>query len=264
MRATPILLITLGIVVNRIDSHKSTEYNELWSVWKSQYDKQYENEKEEEIRRSKWIENIEKIHSHNLRYDLGLETFTLGINQFTDIDWKEFHSQYAMNKQLEIPESSYIEEDYDVNNVGWTPESYDWRHLNIVNEPRDQDQDCMANSSDVVVQSIGFKFHRHGYETILKWALYNEGPYVISMNIDENFLSYKSGIYQSETCTHYNLNQSMLLVGYGYDNDGVDYWILQNSWGKQWGEQGYVKVRRNNWNMCGIASMAFRPILRSF
>ncbi|CAH8458932.1 unnamed protein product [Heterobilharzia americana] len=138
MRATPILLITLGIVVNRIDSHKSTEYNELWSVWKSQYDKQYENEKEEEIRRSKWIENIEKIHSHNLRYDLGLETFTLGINQFTDIDWKEFHSQYAMNKQLEIPESSYIEEDYDVNNVGWTPESYDWRHLNIVNEPRDQ------------------------------------------------------------------------------------------------------------------------------
>nr|CAX70510.1 Cathepsin L-like proteinase precursor [Schistosoma japonicum] len=334
-----ILLILSKVVCECcVSALETTTLDSLWKIWKRFHDKHYTNRHEEVIRRQNWNENLVKIHLHNLRYDLGVETYEIGLSRFSDVDWNEFRSWYSVGDKLDIPESSYIDEKYDVNNVGWTPDSYDWRHLNIVNEPRDQgscigsyafavtastesqyalhtsnhmnlsvqqfidctriygnmgchggytftlfiylqsfgleteqmypftgeDQDCMANSSDVVVQSIGYKFHRHGYETILKWALYNEGPYVISMNIDEKFLHYKSGIYQSDTCTHYNLNQSMLLVGYGYDNDGIDYWIVQNSWGKKWGESGYVKVRRNNWNMCGIASLAFRPILRGF
>nr|CAH8823249.1 unnamed protein product [Trichobilharzia regenti] len=346
MRVVLILLILLQVVTDTTDSYKLLENyqrNHLWNEWKTHYAKEYANTGEEEIRKAKWLENIEKIWLHNLRYDLGLETFTVGVNQFSDVDWNEYTEKFTFNKQPELLKSlsssaSFVEENYDVNNVGWTPDTYDWRNMNIVNEPRNEgschgsyafavtaatesqyalrtsqkvnlsvqqfidctrlygnmgcygghtftlfiylqnfgleteesypftaeDEDCMANSSDVVVQSIGFKLHRHGYETILKWAVYNEGPYVISMNIDQKFLFYKSGIYQSDTCTHYNLNQSMLLVGYGYDNDGTDYWILQNNWGKKWGEGGYVKVLRNNWNMCGIASLAFRPILRSF
>ncbi|CAH8486053.1 unnamed protein product [Schistosoma intercalatum] len=338
MKFIIILLIMLHILSYNVHSNRTLKFNELWKKWKSLYAKQYNDPNEELIRQRIWNKNLIKIQLHNLRYDLGFETYSIGLSRFTDIEWNEFCSMYKFDKRLIIPESSFIEEDYDVNNIGWTPDSYDWRHLNVVNEPRDEgscigsyafavtavtesqyalrtsnrknfsvqqfidctriygnmgchggytftlfiylqnfgleteenypftgeDQDCLANSSDVIVQSIGYKFHRHGYETILKWAVYNEGPYVISMNIDEKFLHYKSGIYQSDTCTHYNLNQSMLLVGYGYDNDGNDYWILQNNWGTNWGEQGYVKVLRNNWNMCGIASMAFRPILRGF
>ena len=43
-----------------------------------------------------------------------------------------------------------------------------------------------------------------------------------------------------------------LVVDYSTDSDsGMDYWILKNSWGKYWGSSGYMKLARNQNNMCG-------------
>nr|CAX70514.1 Cathepsin L-like proteinase precursor [Schistosoma japonicum] len=121
------------------------------------------------------------------------------------------------------------------------------------------DQECMANSSNVTVRSIGYKSIQNGSESDLRDVICSEGPYVVTMNIDENFLHYKSGIYQSIYCNESNLNQSMAVIGYD-SNEGIDYWILKNSWGTNWGEDGFVYVRRNYGNMCGIASFAFAPV----
>lgn len=48
-----------------------------------------------------------------------------------------------------------------------------------------------------------------------------------------------------------NVNHAVLAVGYGHQ-DGKDYWIVKNSWGTQWGDDGYFKIQRGV-NMCGIA-----------
>ena len=49
------------------------------------------------------------------------------------------------------------------------------------------------------------------------------------------------------------------LVGYGTDASLGDYWIVRNSWGSRWGEEGYFKLARNENNMCGVATEVYYP-----
>ncbi|KXJ79168.1 hypothetical protein RP20_CCG002046 [Aedes albopictus] len=64
-----------------------------------------------------------------------------------------------------------------------------------------------------------------------------------------DFLSSRSGIYDSPDCVSTKLNHAMLVVGYT-----PQYWIIKNWWGS-WGENGYMRIVRGK-NMCGIANFA--------
>ena len=54
------------------------------------------------------------------------------------------------------------------------------------------------------------------------------------------------------------IDHAVLLVGAGTSSGGVDYWILQNQWGVEWGDKGYFYLERGK-NACGIATSVFRP-----
>ncbi|XP_063172873.1 cathepsin S-like [Candoia aspera] len=98
-----------------------------------------------------------------------------------------------------------------------------------------------------------------GNETFLKDAVARIGP--VSVAIDANqptFFLYKQGIYNDPRCTARHLNHAVLVVGYGTEN-GMDYWLLKNSWGTTFGNKGYIKVARNQGNRCGVASYCSYP-----
>ncbi|CDQ90059.1 unnamed protein product [Oncorhynchus mykiss] len=71
---------------------------------------------------------------------------------------------------------------------------------------------------------------------------------------------YKDGAYSSTTCknTTDNVNHAVLAVGYGEKNS-TPYWIVKNSWGTNWGMDGYFLIERGR-NMCGLAACSSYPL----
>lgn len=56
------------------------------------------------------------------------------------------------------------------------------------------------------------------------------------------------------------------MVGYDTSDDGIKYWIVKNSWGPEWGENGYIKMQRgvsDKTGHCGIAMLASYPVKTS-
>lgn len=85
------------------------------------------------------------------------------------------------------------------------------------------------------------------------------GPVSVAVNADY-FQQYAGGVFDEAYCNG-ALNHGVLVVGYG--GEGYQpYWVVKNSWGPSWGESGYIRIARNQGNMCGIASDATYPILR--
>jgi len=65
-------------------------------------------------------------------------------------------------------------------------------------------------------------------------------------------MSYETGIYDDVSCGT-NLNHAVLVVGYGTSDDGVEYWLVKNSWGTDWGDNGYMKFKITDGDgICGI------------
>jgi C1A family cysteine protease len=60
-----------------------------------------------------------------------------------------------------------------------------------------------------------------------------------------DFFSYQDGIYSNADCSKQGVaSHSMLIIGFGTDSQGGDFWLVQNSWGTQWGQQGFAKISR--------------------
>jgi C1A family cysteine protease len=84
------------------------------------------------------------------------------------------------------------------------------------------------------------------------------GP--VSAALNANSLQfYHSGIYDIPDCDVTQTNHAVNIVGYGVEN-GKPYWIIRNSWGADWGENGYFRIARGK-NMCGISSYIITAVL---
>jgi len=100
-----------------------------------------------------------------------------------------------------------------------------------------------------------------GSETSLANAVGSVGPVSVAIDANHNsFMYYTSGVLTIDDCSTSQLDHGVLAVGYG-SSQGQQYWIVKNSWGTDWGINGYVWMRKDHGNMCGIATAASYPVV---
>ncbi|RWR83321.1 senescence-specific cysteine protease SAG39-like protein [Cinnamomum micranthum f. kanehirae] len=111
-----------------------------------------------------------------------------------------------------------------------------------------------------VAQITGYQDVPPNSEDDLMKAVANQP---ISVAVDasgQSFQYYSGGIFEGDCGT--NLDHAVTLVGYGDADDGTKYWLVKNSWGTEWGEEGYIRMKRGvdaAEGVCGITMVASYP-----
>lgn len=77
------------------------------------------------------------------------------------------------------------------------------------------------------------------------------GPVTASFVVYEDIFRYTGGIYHKTKDSGRQIGgHAIKIIGWG-EEKGAPYWIIANSWGADWGENGYFRIMRGR-NECGI------------
>jgi cysteine peptidase B len=116
---------------------------------------------------------------------------------------------------------------------------------------------CNMDKTVVGATITGFKDLPHNEDQMAAFV-YSSGPLGIGVD-GTSFQTYRGGIVTN--CVSSHMNHGVLAVGFD-DNNNPPYWIIKNSWGKGWGEQGYIRVKKGS-NQCLLTGLPSTPLVGS-
>jgi len=96
--------------------------------------------------------------------------------------------------------------------------------------------------------------HRNGItNAYIKHSIMTEGPVVTTFHVTEEFLDkIKSGFFKNgyiyDSTSQITSGHAVIIVGWGQTNTSRDYWIIKNSWGIEWGMNGYFYAYTNGFS----------------
>ncbi|XP_067136548.1 cathepsin L-like [Centruroides vittatus] len=142
-----IAFICLFVVVAAGKLPFNPDYDKNWETFKTKFNKNYERN-EEFARRLVWEENLAAIIKHNIEYDLGLHSFTRGLNEYSDLTRQEF---VKMMNGLKRGANSTAKPLYTFTRLSNVvlPDTVDWRDKGMVTGVKNQLQcgSCWAFST---------------------------------------------------------------------------------------------------------------------
>ena len=114
------------------------------------------------------------------------------------------------------------------------------------------DNTCVYNSSYRGANITGIVEIPSDNVALLLDALLSVGPISVAIDAEGDFQFYKTGFFESTSCSSTQLDHAVTAIGYGMTSDGKKYYIIKNSWGTDWGDNGYIYFSADIPNMCGI------------
>nr|XP_015203951.1 PREDICTED: cathepsin L1-like [Lepisosteus oculatus] len=262
--------------------------------WKLKHGRNYSSPVEESRRKETWLSNLKLVIEHNTLADLGLKSYRLGMTAFADMENEEYkHMMFQGclgHFNTTKAKSGFTFQAKDSNVL----DSVDWRTMGYVTGVKNQLScgSCWAFSATGSLEGQHFRAtgklvslsEQQLVDCSRAFGNYGCGGGLMDQaflyikaagGIDtEDFYPYEArscllnekcpcliaGIYDEPGCSSTSLNHGVLVVGYGTEST-KDYWIVKNSWGVSWGENGYIRMSRNKHNQCGIASLASYPLV---
>ncbi|CAL5033543.1 unnamed protein product [Urochloa decumbens] len=135
-----------------------------------------------------------------------------------------------------------------INNGGLTTES---------NYPYTaQDGQCKAGSNSAATIK-GYEDVPANDEASLMKAVANQPVSVAVDGGDMTFQFYSGGVMTGSCGT--DLDHGIAAIGYGKSSDGTKYWLMKNSWGATWGENGFLRMEKDISDKKGMCGLAMQP-----
>ncbi|KAI3933463.1 hypothetical protein MKX01_022042 [Papaver californicum] len=123
------------------------------------------------------------------------------------------------------------------------------------------DNDCDLQKKNLPVVKIdGYeKVPKNSGDALMK-AVANQPVSVAIDAAGNDFRFYSKRVFSGDCGT--SVNHGVTVVGFGETSEGLKYWNVKNSWGANWGENGFVRMQRNDElkGLCGINTLASYPV----
>jgi C1A family cysteine protease len=119
-----------------------------------------------------------------------------------------------------------------------------------------QDGQCKARSSNAA-NIKGYEDVPANDEAALMKAVANQPVSVAVDGGDMTFRLYAGGVMTGSCGT--DLDHGIAAIGYATATDGTKYWLLKNSWGTTWGENGFLRMEKDISDKRGMCGVAMQP-----